>query len=219
MDVKIEKLATCERLVPMLQKDYNANKTNIEWLTRTAKRLASKDCTGDKLYGDIAEQILIINPTANAYYNKAIGEYKKGNSTKAMEFFNKSIELETDVNRKADVYYLIATAIYGTKNKAQARTYLEKTLSIKPSMVKAYLYLSDLYAMSANEAGTTVFEKRAVNWLAAQTARKAGVAGANKAAECEKRAPSKADIFGEGMAGKQICFKGWIGKCITVPNL
>lgn len=219
MDAKIEKLATCERLIPMLQKDYDSNKTNIDWLSRTAARLIAKGCTGDKLYNDIVEQILVINPTSSAFYNKAVGEYKKGNTPKAMEFFNKSLELETDPSKKADTYYLIATAVYGTKNKSQARTYLEKALSLKPSMSKAYLYLSDLYAMSANEAGDDVFTKRAVNWLAAQTARKAGVAGAKKAADCETRAPSKADIFAAGMAGKQICFKGWIGKCITVPSL
>jgi tetratricopeptide (TPR) repeat protein len=218
MDIKIEKLATCERLVPMMQKEFDANKSNIEWLKRTASRLYGKGCSKEKLFNDITEQILTLNPTSNAFYNKAIGEFNKGNNTKAIEFFNKSLELEEDSNKKANIYYTIATVIYGTKNKAQARSYCEKALVVKPSFVKAYLYISDLYSMSANEAGTTPFEKRAVNWLAAQVARKAGEAGAKKAADCEKRAPSKQDIFTEGMAGKQICFKGWIGKCITVPN-
>lgn len=218
MDAKIEKLATCERLVPMMQKDYDGNKNNIEWLKRTASRLYNKGCSKEKLFNDITEQILILNPTATAYYNKAIGEYNKGNNTKALEFYNKSLELEDDSNKKANIYFSIAQTIYGTKNKSQARAYCEKALAVKPSFVKAYLYISDLYASSANEAGNTPFEKRAVNWLAAQVARKAGEAGARKAAECEQRAPSKQDIFTEGMAGKQICFKGWIGKCITVPN-
>ncbi|MFY7810650.1 MAG: tetratricopeptide repeat protein [Flavobacterium sp.] len=218
MDAKIEKLATCDRLLPMMQKEFEGNKTNIEWLNRTANRLRNKGCTDSKLFNDISEQILVINPTANAFYNKAAAELKKGNTPKAIELFNKSIELEEDVNKKATLYYTIATSVYGSKNKPQARVYCEKALAVKPSFVKAYLYLSDLYASSANEAGNTPFEKRAVNWLAAQVARKAGEAGARKAAECEQRAPSKQDIFTEGMGGKQICFKGWIGKCITVPN-
>jgi tetratricopeptide (TPR) repeat protein len=218
MDAKIEKLATCERLVPMMQKEFDANKTNIEWLKRTANRLYNKGCSKEKLFNDVTDQILVLNPTSIAYSNKAIGEYNKGNNSKALEFFNKSIELEEDVNKKANTYYTIATVIYGTKNKSQARAYCEKALAVKPSFVKAYLYISDLYSMSADEAGTTPFEKRAIHWLAAQTARKAGEAGARKAAECDKRAPSKQDIFTEGLAGKQICFKGWIGKCITVPN-
>ena len=41
-------------------------------------------------------------------------------------------------------------------------------------MGKAYLLISNLYADSANGCGDSQFNKRAVFWLAAQTARKAG---------------------------------------------
>jgi hypothetical protein len=83
-----------------------------------------------------------------------------------------------------------------------------------------------MYSASANECGNTPFEKRAVNWLAAELARTAArvdpsVAGtANAAAESYmQRAPSKQDIFLEGMEGKSVQFNCWIGGSVKVPNL
>jgi len=77
-----------------------------------------------------------------------------------------------------------------------------------------------LYANSANDCGNDPFEKRAIYWLAAQTARKAGTASGNAAASSyDKLAPSKQEIFNSGRAGQSICFKCWVGKCVTVPNL
>ena len=93
-------------------------------------------------------------------------------------------------------------------------------------MGRAYLLISNLYAASANNCGTTQFEKRAVYWLAAKEARKASSVDrtirttAIKTAESyEGRAPTKTDIFTEGNAGKVISFKCWIGLSVTVPSL
>lgn len=220
MDSKIEKLATCDRLVPFLEKSYEENKTNEEWLNRAATRLYKKGCSDSPLFEKISDQLYNINPTPQAAYNKGVNQLKKGNKTKALEFFNQAADLYKDVNKKADVYFTIATQVYGNGNKAQAKAYCDKTLQVKPSYDKAYLYIAQLYANSVNEAADDAFSKRAVYWLAAQTARKAGTSAGNAAAATyDKLAPSRQDIFSAGKSGQQICFKGWIGKCVTVPTL
>jgi hypothetical protein len=106
-------------------------------------------------------------------------------------------------------------------NKSTAKSYLDKALSVKPSMDKAYMYMASLYSQSLNDVGLTdAFDKRAIYWLAAQTARKGGTAAASAfSAKYEAAAPTRAEIFNSGKAGQQICFKGWVGKCVTVPNL
>jgi hypothetical protein len=93
-------------------------------------------------------------------------------------------------------------------------------------MGKAYMLIASLYAASANDCGTSQFEKRAVYWLAAKTARKAANVdpGVKKtamkmAASYEGRAPSKTDIFTEGRAGETITFSCWIRSSVTVPQL
>ena len=146
--------------------------------------------------------------------------YSKKNTTKALEYFNQSAELQKDNTKKANVYYTIARNIYCNGNKAQARAYAEKALAAKPSMGDAHVYIAQLYANSANECGNDPFEKRAIYWLAAQTARKAGTtAGNNAAASYDRLAPSKQEIFNSGRAGQSISFKCWVGRSITVPSL
>ena len=168
----------------------------------------------------------LLNPTAESAYNLGVSYYNKKNTAKALEYLNQSADLQKDNGKKANVYYTIAANIYGSSNKSQARSYAEKALAAQPSFGKAYLFIAQLYANSVNECGTTPFEKRAVNWLAAQTARRAGQVNSalkatadQTAASYEQRAPSKGDIFNEGMAGKSIAFRCWIGKSVTVPNL
>ena len=86
--------------------------------------------------------------------------------------------------------------------------------------------IASLYASSANDCGNTQFEKRAVYWLAAKVARKAGKVdaslkknGEKSALSYEGRAPTKTDIFTEGNAGTSIKLNCWIKTSVTVPNL
>lgn len=226
MDAKIELLATCDRLIPFYSKSFEEKKGDAEWLRRAAQRLDRKNCSTDPLFAKISDALHLLNPTAESAYNLGVSYYNKKNTAKALEYLNQSADLQKDNGKKANVYYTIAANIYGSSNKSQARSYAEKALAAQPSFGKAYLFIAQLYANSVNECGVTPFEKRAVNWLAAQTARKAGQvnsslkATANQtAASYEQRAPTKTDIFNEDMAGKTITFRCWIGKSVTVPSL
>ena len=220
MDAKIAQLATCERLIPFLGASYEENKNNEEWLRRAADRLDRKGCSEDPLFSKISDALHKLNPTAESAYNLGVSFYSKKNTTKALEYFNQSAELQKDNTKKANVYYTIARNIYGNGNKVQARAYAEKALAAKPSMGEAHVYIAQLYANSANECGNDPFEKRAIYWLAAQTARKAGTtAGNNAAASYDRLAPSKQEIFNSGRAGQSISFKCWVGRSITVPSL
>jgi hypothetical protein len=86
--------------------------------------------------------------------------------------------------------------------------------------------IANLYANSANNCGKSQFEKRAVYWLAANTARKAASVDASikksalkSVAAFNGRAPSKTDIFTDGMEGKVIQFSCWINDKVKVPKL
>jgi hypothetical protein len=86
--------------------------------------------------------------------------------------------------------------------------------------------IASLYASSANDCGTTTFEKRAIYWKAADVARQAGrvdpsLSGraAQAATSYAAKAPSKEDIFNSGMSGKTVSFNCWVGGSVTVPSL
>lgn len=127
--------------------------------------------------------------------------------------------------KKSNILYKIAT-IYRRGSKSTARNYAQKAINANPSNGKAYLMIANLYAGSANQCGTTAFEKRAIYWKAAEMARKAGRVDPSLRGRANKtavsyigRAPDKTMIFNTGMAGKTVTFSCWVGGSVKVPNL
>ena len=213
IDAKLGKLADCDKLIPLYTKNYEANKTNEEWLRRAAGKMSDKDCTKDPLFVKIVTSLHEVKPSANSAYYLGVMSDKAGQSAKAIQYYNESVNLETDNFKKSKLLIRIATK----HSKAQAVAYAQKALSFNPSNSDAYRIMAHAYASSANECGNTAFEKRAVYWLAAQMARKGGLE--SLAARYEALAPSKADIFESGLAGKSISLKCWIGQSVVVPRL
>jgi tetratricopeptide (TPR) repeat protein len=218
--------ANCDKLVPLFEKNFEANKENVTWLKNAASRLAGKDCDDDPLFVKLVETFHKINPSANsAYYLGRLNE-KKNAYTDAEKYYNESASLHTDGFEKAKLYYRLAVMSKKRGAKSKSYNYARKTLSAQPSFGKAYLLISGLYAGSANSCGSTQFNKRAVYWLAANTADKAGrvngslkKSAAKTAANYRAKAPSKEMIFSEGMGGKKIAIGCWINKSVTVPNI
>ena len=222
---KLGQLADCPNLIPLYSKDFEANKNNVTWIKRAAGRLSAKDCD-DPLFFKLVQQLHTLDPSAkSAYYLGKLAE-KDGKSSTALDYYNQAADLETNNSDKAKIYYSIAENFRKKGSLGQARNYYRKMLGVKPSAGIAYLKIAQMYASSSNGCGTSVFEKRAVNWLAEEMAHKAArvdpsLASSAKAAASSYRgrAPSKSDIFSDGMAGKTITFNCWIGGSVKVPNL
>ncbi|MCY1238362.1 hypothetical protein D9M72_510960 [compost metagenome] len=75
--------------------------------------------------------------------------------------------------------------------------------------------------------GDNAFESKALYWLAAETAKKAGAvepilkkSADDLAANYTKKAPSKEEISqAKRKSGEQISFKCWIGETVSIPKL
>ena len=225
IDQNIAKEATCDILIPLYSKSFQENKNNPLWLNRAAGRLLAKECD-DSLFVTLVEQLHYLEPSANSAYYLGILNDKKGNFNEALKYYQESVTLETDNYKKANILYRIAVKLKSSGRKTSSRNYAERALSFQPSLGKAYLLIASLYASSANSCGGTQFNKRAVYWLAAQTAQKAGRVDASirkianrTVASYNGRAPSKTDIFTDGSQGKRVTFSCWIRRSIRVPNL
>ncbi len=225
VDGKLGKLADCPNLIPLYSKDFEAKKNDINWVRKAASRLNAKDCD-DPLFFQLVQQLHTLDPSADSAYYLGKLAAKEGKSSKALEYYLQAVDLETDTNKKARYLYSIAENYRKKGSFGQARKYYRRVLDVKPNYGRAYLKIAQMYAKSSNACGTTVFEKRAVNWLAAQMADKAARVDASiastarsAASSYRQRAPSKSDIFSEGMSGKTITFNCWIGGSVKVPNL
>ena len=226
LDQTIAKEATCDILIPLYSKNFEENKNNPIWIRRAAGRLDGKDCSDDPLFVTLVEQLHNLEPSADSAYYLGILNDKQGNADEALKYYQESVALETDNYRKANILYKIAVKFRNAGRRVSARDYAEQALSFQPSLGRAYLLISNLYADSANGCGDTQFNKRAVFWLAAQTAQKAGRVDASlkklsdrTAAAFNGRAPTKTDIFTEGNQGTTIRFSCWINRSVRVPSL
>ncbi|MFT7071716.1 tetratricopeptide repeat protein [Patiriisocius sp. Uisw_017] len=226
VDSKLGNVADCPNLVPLYNKDFEEKKDDIKWIRNAAGRLSGKDCTDDPLFIKLVEQLDRLEPSANTKMYLGQLESQKGNSEKALAYFEESAGMQTDPNSQARIYYKIAEEKRKSGSYGPARSYYNKMLKVKPNAGIAYLKIAQMIAKSSNSCGGTVFEKRAVNWKAAEYADRAArvdpsiADNARSAATSYRaRAPQKADIFSAGMAGKTVSLKCWVGGSIRVPNL
>ncbi len=225
IDSKLGALANCENLIPLYARSFEAKKSDVTWVKRAVGRMFSKECTDDPLFRKLFEAQLALDPSADAYVYGGTLKQKAGDNKGAIADFNKAVELETDSYRKSNLLYKIAT-IYRRGSKSTARNYAQKAINANSANGKAYLLIANLYASSANDCGSTPFEKRAIYWKAAEMARKAGRVdpslrgrASQTAASYSAKAPSKTDIFNSGMAGKSVTFPCWVGGSVKVPSL
>ena len=226
INAKLGERADCENLIPLYSSDFAENKDDVEWLKRAAGRLSGKDCTEDPLFFKLVEALHKAEPSAkSALYLGRLAE-ADGNATKSLEYYKQSAQLETNTSDKAAVLYRIANHYKERGQFGQATNYFKMALEAKPSLGRAYLQIANMIAQSANNCGETPFEKRAVYWLAADYASRAGrvdpsiSSTATKTATAYRgRAPQRADIFQSEMQGKTINIGCWIGESVRVPNL
>lgn len=225
VDSKLGALADCNNLIPLYQKNFDTKKDDVNWVKRAVGRMFSKECTDDPLFKQLFEAQLKLEPSASAYLYGGTLKQKAGDHKGAIADFNKAVDLETDSYKKSNILYKIATTVRRS-SKSEARNYAQKAIDVNSANGKAYLLIANLYAGSANDCGSTTFEKRAIYWKAAEMARRAGrvdpsLSGhaSQAAASYDAKAPTKTDIFNSGMAGKTVSFSCWVGGSVQVPNL
>lgn len=226
IDSKLGPLADCTNLIPLYQKTFEANKTNVVWVKRAVGLMFNKECTDDPMFQKLFEAQLSLDPSADAYVYGGTLKMKNGDSKGALVDFDKALSLETDSYKRSNIAYKVAVINRRKGSKGTARKYAQQAIDANSSNGKAYLLIANLYASSANQCGSTTFEKRAIYWKAADMARKAGRVNpslssrANKsAASYSAKAPSKEDIFSSGMAGKTVSFSCWVGGSVKVPSI
>lgn len=226
IDSKLGILANCENLIPLYKKDFQEFKSDGVWLKRAVSRMYSKECTDDPLYVELVKAYDAVAPSADTKYFVATVLLKQEKDKEAESYMKQAFDLETDSYKKGKLAERIASSLKSKGQYAQARTYYRESLRLNPSNGRPYLAIAAMYAASANSCGDDAFNKRAVFWLAAEEAAKAGrvdgnlkSAASQSIANYQAKAPTRAEIFSKGNQGQTIRIGCWIGASVTVPNL
>ncbi len=225
IDSKLGALADCSNLIPLYQKSFDEKKSDVSWVKRAVNRMFDKECIDDPMFKKLFEAQMALDPSAAGWVYSGTLKQKAGDTSSAVADFNKALQLETDSYKKSNIAYKVAT-IYRNSSKSSSRSYAQKAIDANPANGKAYLLIASLYASSANDCGSTTFEKRAIYWKAAEMANRAGRVDPSVSSSANQSSvsylamvPTKEMIFTEGMQGKTISFSCWVGGSVTVPNL
>lgn len=219
----INDLSTCENLDTFYTANYAKNQENVDWITSALISLSGK-CSNKPIFITLAEKLYAIKVTAQSANFMALANLKQRKFAEAIKFYNESADLQTNPTDKAKIYYTLATGLLAG-DQAKSKEYLTKALTADPKMGKAYLFLAQLYTNSANDCGTTDFEKKAIYYLAIQTAQKAGISeprlkptAEKMAKDLENKSVSADEISKAKMNGKSITIGCWINETITFPS-
>ncbi|WP_439127551.1 tetratricopeptide repeat protein [Polaribacter sp.] len=222
----ITEIATCERLVPLYQRDFEANKSNSVWLKRAVSRMFNKGCQSDPLFEKLVRAFAEASPSPEAYSFLANVLEDNGDSVGATAMREKSFNLETDPLKKAKYKLKFAQSAKDRGQYSKARSLAREALSFDPNSGRAYLFIATLYQASVNNCGDNLFEKRMVYVAALNMARKAAAVDPSISSKARKyisiykqNVPSKKDIFNAtATPGGKFTIKCWIGETVRIPN-
>lgn len=218
---------SCDRLNAYYEKNYEAHKADYVWIEGMVNALYGKKCYKSLL---LQKGALVLNekkPSKESSYRLGMIALKKGDSNGSIKYFEQSAALEDNQAKKANIYFDIAKALKNT-DKASAKKYILKTVELNPKAGDAYLLLAEMYAgvTSKGDCKLTDFERKALNYLAIDTAKKAEAdakykkAASAAIARYTKKLPTKdeAKVLGK-KKGDVISYGCWINETVTLPKL
>ncbi|WP_299669851.1 hypothetical protein [uncultured Polaribacter sp.] len=226
LDAIISEIATCERLVPLYQRDFEANKTNAVWLKRSVSRMFNKGCQKDPLFEKLVRAFAQASPSPEAYAFLANVLEDNDDTAGASAMRQKSFDLETDPLKKAKYKLKFAQAAKDRGQLSKARSLAREALTFNPNSGRAYLFIASLYASSVNNCGSNEFEKRMVYVAALNKARRAAAVDPSMSSTARKyirnyaaNSPNQSVIFTAGMTpGASYKIGCWIGETVRIPK-
>jgi len=226
LDNMISEIATCERLVPLYERDFEANKTNSVWLRRAVSRMFEKECQEEPMYEKLAKAYAEATPSPDSYTFYAGILEKNGDASGAATMREKAFNLETDPIKKAKYKLKFAQAAKSRGQLSKARSLAREALKFNPNYGRAYLLIASLYQSSVNTCGTDEFEKRMVYAAALRQAQVAARVDPSISSNARRyirsykaNLPSKKVIFTQGaQIGASHTIKCWIGETVKVAS-
>ncbi len=214
---------SCDVLVPLAEKNFEANKENVDWLRRAVKLLKAKKCYESDIFSKIAEAYFKLEPSAEGAEGMGKLFLAKKDYDKAVDFFKKAIEMAETDEEKAQYNLSVAEAYLYAKSYSSAKSYALKALSHK-TWGEPYIVIGDAYMYSASSCDDGKLGKYGAYWAAVDKYSKAKSVDGSVAGEASKKIarasanyPLTKDAFfhsvKNGDSYKCAC---WIGETTTV---
>ncbi|MDF1672667.1 MAG: hypothetical protein P1U41_04135 [Vicingaceae bacterium] len=178
---------TCEVLVPLAEKSFEANKNDVDWLRRTVQLLKYKKCYEADIFAKVAEAYFKLEPSAEGAESMGKLFLGKKDYAKAIDFFKKAEEMAESNEEKAQYNLSIAEAYLYSKSYSSARTYAQKAIGLKSGWGEPYLVIGDAYMYSAGACDDKELGRYGAYWAAVDKYQKAKAVDGSVASDANKK--------------------------------
>ncbi len=219
-------ILTCDALNGYYQPQYEANKTDKEFLQKVIKFYDTSGCDRADLYVSASEQMYRIDPGPVSAHQLGILFIATSDFNKAAKYLEMAVAGgDIDDETRAEWYYELTVVTLANKNYCNAITWAREAIIRKPDYGKAYIALGDAMIASRDNLGDD-FEKRAAFWVAADKYAKAKSVDPSVASDANKKLndykaqyPNHEEVFFRDIKdGDSYQVKGCINEYTTVRS-
>ena len=217
--------ASCEDLDRIYAPLIEENKGNIEYLNKVITVMAMLRCTNQDAYLAASEYAFEIdpNPTSKAAMGCGYRYFKRGDIDKAMEYFDRAIELETSVTNKSELCYKVADIYYNLNKYGKARTYAQKALALNSKYGAPHIIIAQCYAATSSWSDDNTLNN-CTYYLCIDRLERAKSVDPSVRREADKLiasykkyTPSNEELFMKGYkVGEKVTIGGWINETTTI---
>lgn len=219
--------ASCEELVKIYTKKFNANPDDLALLRKITTILRKKKCMDTELFFLATEKLHSLDPTASSAYLMAQMLYNKDKYSEAAKYVSDAIAGAEDKD-KYNMYILQGLCYANSNNYSAARSAYNRAAEMNPNNGEPYRLISQLYAKGAKAISDNM-GGRSAYWAAVDAARKAiSVDDSPENVEAAQRLissysghfPKQDQAFMLDLIdGNSYTVPGWIGVTTTVRTI
>ena len=216
--------ASCEELVKIYTKKFNANSNDVALLKKITTILRKKKCMDTELFFAATEKLHSLEPTPSTAYLMAQMCYNKDKFSEAAKYVNDALQ-GAEEKDKYNMYILQGLCYANSNNYSAARASYNRAADMDGTKGEPYRLISQLYAKGARAVSDNM-GGRSAYWAAVDAARKAiSVDDTPENVEAAQRLinsysghfPKQDEAFMQDLIdGNSYTVPGWIGVTTTV---
>ena len=144
----------CNTLITFFTKEMDSKKEDVSFLRMLVSLLEERNCTESELYFSALQLLHKIAPGADLAFKSAVMAYKLSDYSLAIDYYQQALNLETNIDNKADYYFGIAACYNALNDKSKARELALRAIETRANWGDPYILIGQMYADSKNECSS-----------------------------------------------------------------
>ena len=209
----------CESILPEITSFMKELPQEIEAKKSTVKNfmalLEKQECTKSKVYAQLVDTIIAIDPSVDAVLAKAKLQISRGNTSGAISTFKQALGMAENADQKSDIEFEIANVYFKGGNYKSAYT---AGLAITGKNAgRGYEIAAQSVSATSNDCGVSTFDRKANYYYAVELAEKSG--NGALISSMKSKCPTSSDIFNEDKSvGETVELSCWGNRTFTIKT-